>query len=189
MMVVAGDYSISIYEGTEQEIFPQFLIPHPDHNSTTYNNDIMLIKLQVPVYLNDFVSIILLPRQDATKPEGMMCRVSGWGNTEISGGQIPSTLRTVKLPLVSAKNCNSSESYSGAITEGMLCAGYTTGGQDACQGDSGGPLVCDGLLYGLVSWGKGCANPQFPGVYTAVSKYRKWIENTIFSFYKKCDKV
>lgn len=45
MMVVAGDYSISIYEGTEQEIFPQFLIPHPDHNSTTYNNDIMLIKV------------------------------------------------------------------------------------------------------------------------------------------------
>lgn len=187
MMVVAGDYSISIYEGTEQEIFPQFLIPHPEHNSSTNNNDIMLIKLQVPVYLNDFISIIILPRQDATQAEGVMCRVTGWGSTEQSGSQIPSTLRTVKLPIVSPEKCNSSQSFNGAITDNMLCAGFSTGGKDACQGDSGGPLVCDGLLYGIVSWGSGCANAQYPGVYTAVSKYRKWIEATVFSFYRRCD--
>lgn len=45
MMVVAGDYSLSIYEGTEQEILPQLLVPHPDYNNTTNNHDIMLIKV------------------------------------------------------------------------------------------------------------------------------------------------
>ncbi|XP_022619135.1 trypsin-3-like [Seriola dumerili] len=188
MMIVAGDYSLTIYEGTEQEIMPHLLVPHPDYNETTNNNDIMLIKVQAPVYLNNYVSIALLPRQEASIAEGRMCRVSGWGFISPNGGEIPSTLRTVKLPIVSTQNCNSSLSFDGSITENMLCAGFSAGGKDACQGDSGGPLVCEGRVYGLVSWGRGCAEPQFPGVYTAVSKYRRWIDNTIFSYYSRCDK-
>ncbi|KAF1390059.1 hypothetical protein PFLUV_G00054170 [Perca fluviatilis] len=186
MMIVAGDYSLTIYEGTEQEILPQLLVPHPQYNRTTTNNDIMLIKLRAPVYLNSYVSIALLPRQGAYVAEGRVCRVSGWGYTSPSGGQIPSTLRTITLPIVSTEKCNSSESFNGNITENMLCAGFSTGGKDACQGDSGGPLVCEGRVYGLVSWGRGCADAQFPGVYTAVSKFRRWIDNTIFSYYRKC---
>uniref|UniRef100_A0A7N8XN44 trypsin n=1 Tax=Mastacembelus armatus TaxID=205130 RepID=A0A7N8XN44_9TELE len=188
MMIIAGDYSLTIYEGTEQEIMPQLLVPHPEYNSTTNNNDIMLIKLRAPVYLNSYVSIALLPRQGASIVEGSLCRVSGWGYTSPSGSQIPSTLRTVKLPIVSTQRCNSSESFNGDITENMLCAGYSTGGKDACQGDSGGPLVCEGRLYGVVSWGRGCADAQFPGVYTAVSKFRRWIDSTIFSYYSRCNK-
>ncbi|XP_034447095.1 trypsin-3 [Hippoglossus hippoglossus] len=187
MMIVAGDYSLSIYEGTEQQILPQLLVPHPGHNILDNNNDIMLVKLMAPVYLNSYVSIALLPRQDASIAEGRMCRVSGWGYTSPSGGQIPSTLRTVKIPVISTEKCNSTESFSGTITENMLCAGYSTGGKDACKGDSGGPLVCEGRLYGVVSWGRGCAEAMFPGVYTAVSKYRRWIDDTISSSYGRCD--
>ncbi|XP_004560426.1 trypsin [Maylandia zebra] len=188
MMIVGGDYSLSIYEGTEQEILPHILVPHPSYNKITNNCDIMLIKLRAPFYLNSYVSITLLPRQGAPIAEGRLCRVSGWGYTNPSGGPIPSTLRTVMLPIVSTEKCNSSESFSGNITENMLCAGYSLGGKDACQGDSGGPLVCDGRVYGVVSWGKGCADAQFPGVYTAVSKFRRWIDNTIFSYYSRCNK-
>lgn len=47
MMVVAGDYSLTIYEGTEQEVLPQFLLPHPQYNYQTNNYDIMLIKVQM----------------------------------------------------------------------------------------------------------------------------------------------
>ncbi|CAL1606396.1 unnamed protein product [Knipowitschia caucasica] len=185
MMVVVGDHYLAIYEGTEQEIYPQFLIPHPEYDFGTSNNDIMLIKLQVPVWLNSFISIIILPRQDAVRAPGSMCSVSGWGSTETHKDGSP-VLQTVKLPIFDTELCNSTTSYNGGITNRMLCAGFSTGGQDACQGDSGGPLVCDGLLFGIVAWGTGCAVPEFPGVYTAVSKYRTWIEMSVFSYYRKC---
>uniref|UniRef100_A0A3B3XWR5 trypsin n=1 Tax=Poecilia mexicana TaxID=48701 RepID=A0A3B3XWR5_9TELE len=188
VITAAHYYSLSIYEGTEQEVFPHFLVTHPEYNSTTNNSDIMLIKLRAPIYLNNYVSIVLLPRQDASIAEGEMCRVSGWGYTSPTGGQIPATLRTVTLPIVSAEKCNSTESFNGRITDRMLCAGYNIGGKDACQGDSGGPLVCNGRAYGVVSWGRGCADAEFPGVYTAVSKFRRWIDNTIFSYYSRCKK-
>uniref|UniRef100_A0A672NN61 trypsin n=1 Tax=Sinocyclocheilus grahami TaxID=75366 RepID=A0A672NN61_SINGR len=100
--------------------------------------------------------------------------------------RIPATLRTVKLPIVSSTVCNATDSFNGNITENMICAGYSEGGKDACKGDSGGPLVCEGRVYGIVSWGNGCADAQYPGVYTSVSRFRQWIDGTIFGFYGRC---
>ncbi|KAL1020668.1 hypothetical protein UPYG_G00003110 [Umbra pygmaea] len=187
IIIVAGDYSLNVYEGTEQLFLPQALVPYPQYNKDTHDADIMLIKLKAPVVMNSYVSIALLPRQDASVAEGRVCSVSGWGFTSPGGG-IPSTLHIVKLPIVSTIQCNSSASFNGKITSNMLCAGYSTGGKDSCQGDSGGPLVCEGRLYGVVSWGEGCAEARYPGVYTEVSKFRRWIDQTIFNYYGLCSK-
>uniref|UniRef100_A0A8C9V734 trypsin n=1 Tax=Scleropages formosus TaxID=113540 RepID=A0A8C9V734_SCLFO len=100
------------------------------------------------------------------------------------GGQLPSTLHTAKLPVISSLRCNGSESFNGNITKNMMCAGYSSGGKDACKGDSGGPLVCQGFVHGVVSWGNLCAKANFPGVYTAVSRFRRWIDRTIFGSYR-----
>jgi secreted trypsin-like serine protease len=90
----------------------------------------------------------------------------------------------VRLPLVSTTNCNDRDSYDGAITGNMLCAGFDSGGKDTCQGDSGGPLTLKlngrfQVLMGITSFGIGCAHPDFFGVYTRVSQFRTWILNQI----------
>ena len=53
------------------------------------------------------------------------------------------------------------------------------------QYDSGGPMVYYDradhrwLLVGVVSTGYGCARAGFPGIYTKVSDFVPWIEDTI----------
>lgn len=57
------------------------------------------------------------------------------------------------------------------------------------QGDGGGPLVCEknGQWYqvGIVSFGIGCGRRNVPGVYTRVSAYENWIEETILKEKKR----
>lgn len=73
------------------------------------------------------------------------------------------------------------------ITQKQLCAGGKEN-KDSCPGDSGGPLqsaafVFDDIRYvqyGVVSFGpKYCGLDGFPGVYTKVASYMKWILDTI----------
>lgn len=72
-----------------------------------------------------------------------------------------------------------SQSVETIVTEASICAGYPGGQRDACQGDSGGPLYYDGTLYGIVSWGFGCAAPCSPGLYANVYGFLDWIQKHI----------
>ena len=61
----------------------------------------------------------------------------------------------------------------------MICAGDGNGGEDSCQGDSGGPLIMTNdegeyELIGVVSWGYGWADAQYPGVYSRISTRLPW---------------
>jgi len=54
---------------------------------------------------------------------------------------------------------------------------------DTCQGDSGGPLMMftasgQWELVGVTSYGIGCAEASYSGVYTRVAAYQNWIATT-----------
>jgi trypsin len=77
----------------------------------------------------------------------------------------------VSVPIVDREACAAKYGENDSIIdESMFCGGYPEGGRDTCQGDSGGPVINEeGTLVGVVSWGNGCALPEWPGVYTRVS--------------------
>ena len=56
-----------------------------------------------------------------------------------------------------------------------------SGYKDACQGDSGGPATTSEngslVLAGATSWGYGCAQANYPGVYADLHYYRDWINS------------
>uniref|UniRef100_A0A452GQ31 Uncharacterized protein n=1 Tax=Gopherus agassizii TaxID=38772 RepID=A0A452GQ31_9SAUR len=160
------------------------IIYHPRYDDRTHDHDIALMKLTTPLNFSNAVRAVCLPQYYQDFPHGTHCWISGWGyTTPEHGKQLQEMLKEAVVPLISTKKCNSSCVYSGELTPRMLCAGYLDGKVDACQGDSGGPLVCqDELtwrLVGIVSWGTGCAEPNYPGVYTKVAEFLDWIYQII----------
>merc|ERR1711865_645067 len=114
--------------------------------------------------------------------------MGGFGDLASGSGNFPNILRDVKVPYLTNAKCNDYSSYSGQITDFMMCAGFDEGGKDSCQGDSGGPIVLrtdlgdnkfEDTLVGVVSWGYGCALAQTPGVYARVSSNIPWIQEVV----------
>ncbi|ENN82140.1 hypothetical protein YQE_00222, partial [Dendroctonus ponderosae] len=133
-----------------------------------------LIQVSREIVFSNSVQPVALPAPHAPLIPGSRCLVSGWG-TLTEGGSSPSQLHAVEVPLISIESCNEYYQNGLGVTETMMCAGSPYGGRHACQGDSGGPLVVDNILIGIVSWGAGCARPNFPGVYANVPFVREWI--------------
>lgn len=180
----------------------QRIIKHAAYNSATYNNDIALLRLDVPLEpASTGVRPVCLPTagKSFTGTDGI---VTGWGATQ-EHGSIATNLQEVQVPIMSNRQCRTTGYGSSRITDNMLCAGLADGGRDSCQvsvshcmdsnrsvnvfclfeclqGDSGGPLhVNNGThqIVGVVSWGEGCAKPNYPGVYTRVNRYGTWIRS------------
>ena len=155
------------------------IVIHPKYDPSTYEHDIALVKLKFKAA----GKVIPRAKAEMTVPVGQKLEVTGWGALSF-GGEGSRVLQKVEVPYVDTAACNAEESNKGQITAGMLCAGYPEGGKDACQGDSGGPLVwrtegVGNLLVGVVSWGERCALPLKYGVYTRVTAYADWIDQTM----------
>lgn len=155
---------------------------HPGWNSDSRNgNDIALIRLSAPMDGSRVIGLAA-PGFDRKNLAPEVCTVvSGWGHTE-EGGDGSQVLLAASVPLVSQQDC--AKTYSDSQLGAALCAGYRQGGVDSCQGDSGGPLVVDSavggkVLIGVVSYGRGCARSEAPGVYTRVSSYLDWIKSIL----------
>jgi secreted trypsin-like serine protease len=168
----------STSEPDEQIVEIDQIILHPLYVSSTTSHDVALLKLKTPITFGSHVQPVCLPQSDGNYlSSGKSVTVTGWGTTS-QGGSISEKLRQVVVPCVDYTTCN--KEYSGDIMQDvMFCAGV--GGKDSCQGDSGGPVVSkhsNGKWYqhGIVSWGNGCAQASYPGVYSKVSAYCDFIK-------------
>ncbi|CAL4155522.1 unnamed protein product, partial [Meganyctiphanes norvegica] len=179
--VLLGNHLQSQTDSAERRINVRRVVDHPSYNSRNLDNDFSLLELTTPLNLDSVdpeIRPVCLPT--ATNPsqyENVPSVVSGWGTTSAGGSQ-PNALRETTVTTMSNSRCN--QNYNGAILASMICA--ASPGRDSCQGDSGGPLVRNVGGYfrqiGVVSWGSGCADSRFPGVYSRVTNAINWITTT-----------
>ncbi|GMT27250.1 hypothetical protein PFISCL1PPCAC_18547, partial [Pristionchus fissidentatus] len=166
-------------EDAEQVVNVKAIHLHPKYNPRLTNYDIALIELATPLTYGDHVQPICLPSNDDTEISyPNMLWATGWGTTS-EQGQISRKLRQADVPIVEVHTCE--KEYPRRIFEEVeFCAGKK--GVDSCQGDSGGPLVQQSngtwFQYGIVSWGKGCAEEGEAGIYSRVTAYCDFINTT-----------
>jgi secreted trypsin-like serine protease len=149
------------------------------------------------------VSVITLDRPSTKTPikianaserslwsAGTLATIAGFGLTE-DGGEAPDVLQEAQVPIVADSVAAEAYPYlvdgvdplfGGFENQTQVAAGFVgTGGVDTCQGDSGGPLVVPSSngprLVGDTSYGVGCADPDYPGVYGRIADttLREWI--------------
>jgi len=182
--VVLGAHDLSANDGTRVAA-TQVLI-HPNYNPFSSDSDLALVRLATN---SNLLAIILnAPFVNPLFSDNLLATIIGWGNTSSTGNAYPTRLRQAMVPIVPNSICNAPQSYGGAITANMLCAGFADGGIDTCQGDSGGPIVVpDGSApggyrqEGVTSFGQGCALPDFYGVYTRLSTFSDWVSQQVCS--------
>jgi trypsin len=149
---------------------------HPGYNQKNHRNDFAVLTLAQP-----FTGVPTLRLETNLKADrkGVVPTVYGWGDTQDTGPD--DTLQKAAVPDLGDAVCLGIKQYAttGYGAGNNVCAGYLAGGIDSCQGDSGGPLVLNGRLLATVSWGNGCAERGFPGVYAEVAPVAKALQARI----------
>jgi trypsin len=149
---------------------------HPGYNRTDNRNDFAILTLARPL---TGVPVIRLETNPKADHQGVVPTVYGWGDTNDTGPE--DTLQKIAVPDLGDAACLANKEYVGYgyAASSNVCAGYLDGTGDACQGDSGGPLVLNGRLLATVSWGKGCAEPGYPGVYAEIAPNAKTLQTQL----------
>lgn len=143
---------------------------HPQYDPLTHDYDVAVAVLEQPA------GVETIPLAEGITTNNAW--VIGWGRLYEGGPQSPA-LQQVPVPLWDDDDC--ADVYAG-LTERQVCAAPKGGMMDSCQGDSGGPLLTWNVDHweqlGVVSFGRGCARPNAPGVYTDMreEEIRSWVQ-------------
>ena len=190
---VIGRHNLTTTQGWEINVASS--LAHPQYDiGVMSNNDFMLVFLEEPA--DPHVKLVKLNSEVSLPEVGSPVISAGWGVTNVTTQVTSNVLMSVEKNAISNEECEASKgdwihwfwglmpdkSYEGLISDEMMCA--KDEGEDSCQGDSGGPLIVEGsdgshLQVGVVSWGFGCADSDFPGVYARVSSAYSWIASEV----------
>lgn len=189
-------YSSETYKLYYENLLPQKMYLHPDYNEETYEHDIMLVK----TYGKSRYPTIRINSHDDIPKRNEDITVLGWGaEHNDSVPKYSNLLREADLNALSNDQCKASAvdvtnpetgkmelmSLRAHIFEDMMCAKTTN--RNICHGDAGGPAIKragdrkNDVALGILSWGYGCVNEQYPAVMSRTSTHFNWIRNTICS--------
>ncbi|XP_017318527.1 plasminogen activator, urokinase a isoform X1 [Ictalurus punctatus] len=194
------DATNATYMGKEQKFEVAKLVLHQDFDyaAEDFNNDIALLQIVDNngqcAQKTPSARTACLPPAQHMPPYGSFCHIAGYGHER--NDEIPGTFRysrymkETQVQILSPIVCKRKDYYGNKVTENQFCAASQKWTEDACHGDSGGPLLCEVkgrmFLFGVISWGDGCATKFKPGVYTKITNYNNWIakETGLLTFTK-----
>jgi secreted trypsin-like serine protease len=186
MRKMGSNVSFFIREGTQdltsaekRDIDIVEIISNESYLPQATLNDVALLRLKNPVS-SPRQKLISRTISGNLVADRRVATVIGFG-LMTEGGTPSARLKQVEVPIVGQTVC---KQVYGAdrITAANFCAGEK--GKDSCQGDSGGPLFVpneagEQLQAGIVSWGKGCAEEGYYGVYASVGNFEQWIRQRV----------
>jgi len=180
IQVVLGDHDWT--DNSETTVFRSDIleiIRHPFFGRrTTFDNDFALLRLKTPVDWAKYPRVrpACMPGLHKYIGPNVQGWASGWGVIDPNNKAVQAKkLQKIDVYTMPQRECEDYYDNDGSVTDTMMCAKSYKGG-DSCYGDSGGPFVNnDDEIIGVVSWGKSCAKPQWPGVYARISSALNWI--------------
>ncbi|XP_042879127.1 venom protease-like [Penaeus japonicus] len=188
LYVRLGDYDLSRDDEANHVDLAILNHTNPGYNIINHRDDISILTLERDVEFNDYIRPVCLPFNYRSEDFlNKRLAVVGYGRTDTDsdGSKLPvsAVLSTVDLATCQTKYNQLNSKVT--LADSQMCAGGENG--DSCGGDGGGPLNYFDIntrrfyVVGTVSLGVGCGNTQFPGIYTRVGAYIRWIKNKIDS--------
>jgi secreted trypsin-like serine protease len=190
VVIVMKQWGMPLQNTTKEQRIPVVqALRHPQYRKY-FHNDIALLQAAKPLDIDNIdLGRICLPVIDIDFHNKIKLTVIGWGARDPDHHVMSEDLMKVNLTYIPVPECK--QAYEKLkqgkyIRDTNICTREK--GKDACQGDSGGPLFLEVngrfVQVGIVSGGsKECANPNWPGFYTRVSKYMSWIKQVTGSDY------
>ncbi|XP_071443070.1 transmembrane protease serine 5-like [Hetaerina americana] len=160
------------------------IVPYPQvkYNRFLYNHDVALVELMEPLTFTQSVGAICLPEKPIEPRQ--LCVTAGWGYTSPGEINFSQYLHYLPVPTIELNECNSTQHYSGFITEDKICAGFTDAMHSPCYNDEGAPLMCvseGGIweLQGVLSYHSNCGRGYHPSIFSSVTSVREWVRRVV----------
>jgi hypothetical protein len=175
-----------------ENLVPEKLMKHPHYNPDTYEHDLMIVK----VFGRSRYEPVKIDRGGVSGGEEIT--VLGWGAASANDNKKYSDdLREADLLVMENDSCKNTQvevtnpstgsttttTLEENITPDMMCA--MARNRFICHGDGGGPAIRRGSspeedrVTGIVSWGYGCVDPNYPAVMTRVADHEQWIRTIV----------
>ncbi|KAG7347620.1 trypsin [Nitzschia inconspicua] len=157
-------------------------IRHPgwDQDRNNLNYDVLVLKLQTPLAVDDVAQPIPFNTDPNYPVDGQLVMALGFGVTE--SNSLPAYLKEAEFEYITNEKCfGRTIQFNNVLNSDEIMCTDPVEGSSTCLGDSGGPLTnIDGTrLLGIVSFGSGCRANQIPDGYARTSAMSDWIQQQI----------
>ncbi|XP_058443160.1 trypsin-1-like [Malaya genurostris] len=178
--VNAAEIRLIPISATRQSSLGAVIYVHPNYKPHTHENDIAVIRVQVPFLLpsNEVEPAI---RRTRIVANGVTCQMTGWGTATAVGNAIIAEQRFLPMVINDRDVCNGVRPFS-RVFENMICAGNLIAAENGpapCAASIGSGLYCNGELTGLLSFGMNCGTANNPPTFTQIRFFNPWINQQL----------